>query len=228
MYDLAIYVLTTGNRPFLPQTLQSIFAQLEAESELRAFVDVVDNASDEEAVLRLLPFRPRLRRILLHSRNLGIPPGWDSILPAVPESSYALLSEDDVEYRRPFSTYLRFLRANPEIGLATGQHSPEHPLSGQIEHEGLHWLLKPTERGTSLLFRAEDLAQYRPFPNSQLDMDWWICRDAPNSLIRRGRQLAVLPGGVRHLAPQGDLSNWGRGDCEEYACEQLDRWAAGG
>jgi hypothetical protein len=225
--DLAVYVLTYGDRRFLPATLDSLFARIAEEPRLKAAVHLIANQVTDKTRAAIEPYRRRLAGVCAFETNRGVAAAYEAAIPRIPTAKYVMTAEDDVEFLRPLSLYGSLLASTPEVGAASGQHSPEHSAYGEMVHAGARWLLKPAERGQCLVFRATDLETLRPFQNDAglAGFDWWVCRDAPLAFHGRHRHVAALPGGVRHLAPaKADTTVphfYRSGDLPEYTPEQI-------
>ncbi len=209
-------LIVSWNRPaFLERTIASLRQQARG---LSAELFVVDNGSDRET-RRLIRRSGGLSGYLLLHRNLGINGALERAIPQSLSERYEflLISDADMEYRQPLTLALDALRQQPDLGAVSYQHSPEHPSEGTVQIAGREFHLKSTERGCSLVFATDPFERMRPLPVQQLkDFDWWVCRDAPHSLRSQGKQLAVLPGGARHLGWRRGDSTWQTDEIPEY------------
>lgn len=201
-------IIVSWNRPqFLKRTLDSLFDRL---AEVHSQVIVVDNGSNAETVA-VIESERRLSRFLLLPSNVGINAALETILPVdITEVCDAILVSDaDMEYRMPLADVLPLLVAQPKIGGLSLQHSPEHAIVEESVINNRPILLKQVERGCALLFLAARFQQFRPLPVHKLiDFDWWVMRDAPQSLLALDQVVAVLPGAAVHMGwRQGD-STW--------------------
>jgi hypothetical protein len=114
-----------------------------------------------------------------------------------------------MEYRRPIGSLLEVFGMRPDIGAVSLQHSPEHAAIEGIHYQGEQWWLKSVERGCSLLFRTSRFEELRPLPvHKLLDFDWWVMRDAAQSLQARNQFVAVCPGAAIHLGWRAGDSTW--------------------
>jgi glycosyltransferase involved in cell wall biosynthesis len=216
MNRLLIIVISWNRPDFLRQTLSSLFAQ--SESELHDVV-VVDNGSDI-ATTEILRSEMRLHGTRLLPVNRGLNVAVKTALEEwlTPEHRWVLVSDADMEYRRPIRRAAEFLDHWPEIGAVSLQHSPEHKVHAELEWGGCSWPLKWSERGCALLLRSETLLELCPLPVENLkDFDWWVCRDAPHSLQSRGMPIAVAVGGARHLGWRAGDSTWQHIEIPEFA-----------
>jgi hypothetical protein len=223
--DLAVHVLTYGDGRFLPATLDSLFARIAEEPRLKATVHLIANQVTDKTRAIIQCYRSRLAGVCAFETNLGIAGAYEAAIPRIPTAKY-MTAEDDVEFLRPLSLYGALLGSTPQVGAASGQHSPDHETHGDMLHAGVRWLLKSGERGQCLVFRATDLETLRPFQdNGREYFDCWVWRDAPLALRGRHRHIAVLPGGVRHMAPaKADTTlpdGCRKGDMREYTAEQI-------
>ena len=67
------------------------------------------------------------------------------------------------------------------------------------------------------MMNTEFLESVRPLPVDNLkDFDWWVCRDAPGSIQKQQKQIAVLPGGAYHLGWKAGDSTWQASEITEY------------
>lgn len=233
MLDLDVYVLTTGASPrrHLTATLKALREQLAADASITSRVTVIVNASSGQYAPAAWAIRETLGecRVVLNPTELGIGPAYDAALPNPPEARCVMLLEDDAVLRVPPAVFVRALDAFPAMGAASGQHSPEltQYMTGEFAFEGKRWLHKCHERSTCLVFRADDLQKMRPFPQERLNLDWWLVRDCPQSIRKRGMPVGVLPGGVQHLGGAGVDSTWRSPNqtTPEYDLATLDRLA---
>jgi GT2 family glycosyltransferase len=203
---LGIFIVTWNRFELLKQTLASLRDCIDLPAE----VTVIDNAS-EEPVLEWLDQQYWLRVYPL-AHNLGLNGAHERAWPENLTDKYdlVLVADNDVEFRRPLSEVCEFMRANPIVNMVALQHAPEHPVLGTVEWRGRKLPLKRVERGQSLLCRAEWLQSLRPLPvHKTFDFDWWLCRDAPESIGQRGEYLVCFPGHTRHLGPAREQSTWG-------------------
>jgi len=215
------YVLTSGERGFLRETLESLLA-LPTSSDWKIKVSLIANPVGEETRKVIEDFRSRLQAVVMHPRNLWVGGGFDEGMPPVLEPGHVILSEDDVRHRLPLHEYAEILMGDPTLGAVSGQMSPEHPHFDQkvVNGRALHY--KWVERGQCMAFRSEDLQAMRPFPRGSLpgvSLDNWVFRVSPKSCQKMGRPVAVVPGGVIHTGC--DASTW-QGCTPEYSIEFLN------
>lgn len=178
--------------------------------DVPALVTVVDNGSDPEVLDYLDP--QGWLRIRELPANLGINAAHEAAWPEnlADQFDLVLVADNDVRFQRPLSEVCEFMRSNPIVNMVALQHAPEHPVLGTVEWRGRKLPLKRVERGQALLCRAEWLQSVRPLPvHKMFDFDWWLCRDAPESIQKRGEFLVCFPGHTRHLAPEREKSTWG-------------------
>ncbi len=209
-------IVISWNRPaFLRQTLSSLFAHLPSSA---ASVLVVDNGSGPET-LDLIQGEPRLSGYRLLGHNRGLNWALEAVLTdeALAAYDYLLISDADMRYQQSLRRAVDLLETEPTIGAVSYQHSPEHPVVGAHSAVSATWLLKSSERGCALVFRTADYRCFRPLPVDRIkDFDWWVVRDAPKSLQRRGLPIAVLPGGAWHLGWRAGDSTWQTDQIPEY------------
>ncbi len=209
-------LIISWNRPrFLQVTLDSLFDIAVTDS---TDVIVVDNGSDAETC-RIIEKDSRLAGFRLLGENLGLNGALEAVLTdnVLEQYECLLISDADMEYRISAAVALDFLQRHREIGAVSYQHSPEHAVVTEFESNGRHWLTKWSERGCSLFLRVADYRRLRPLPVDNLkDFDWWVVRDAPQSLQQRGLPVAVLPGGAIHLGWRAGDSTWQELEIPEY------------
>ena len=205
MTELSCLIVSWNRPEFLKRTLDSLFDQLVG---MDAAVGVADNNS-YPATRDILLQESRLTwRIMLDS-NLGINGAVEAALNDLADSKYILVSDADMEYRRPLRSILRAFDDHPEIGAISLQHSPEHEAVGEMTFNNEQWPLKRIERGCSLLFQTTRFQELRPLPvHKMLDFDWWVMRDAPQSLQAKNQFVAVCPGAAIHLGWRAGDSTW--------------------
>ena len=215
-HRLLVIVISWNRCDFLRRTLNSLFERSDAG---QTDVVVVDNGSDLPT-RELIASETRLAGYRQLETNLGLNMAAELALSEwlTPEHAWVLLSDADMEYQVPVRLGTELLEQQPQIGAVSFQHSPEHPETGTLIYLDRNWPLKQTERGCSLLMSAHTLLRMRPLPVQQLkDLDWWICRDAPQSLQAHNQLIAVLPGGAKHLGWRRGDSTWQDIEIPEYA-----------
>jgi len=212
---LCILVISWNRPEFLKRTLESLARNLHGIS---ADLFVVDNGSDSETT-KLIREAKQLSGYLLLHENIGINAAIErALLPSL-ENRYEniFISDADMNYQLPLVFGVEALRLDREIGAVSYQHSPEHPVTGEKSIAEHPFLLKDSERGCSLMMRTELLETVRPLPVENLkDFDWWVCRDAPGSIQKQQRQIAVLAGGAFHLGWKAGDSTWQASEITEY------------
>ena len=208
-----IFIVSWNRLALLRQTVDSLFAQL----DVPATVTVIDNASAPET-RAWLAAEPRVRVQQL-ATNRWVNGAHEAAWPAdlTRHFDVVLCSDNDVQFRLPISLACRLLDERPAYSVVSLQHSPEHPTLRETTWRGHRVAEKQYERGTALLCRAVFLQENRPLPTHQkLDFDWWLCRDGPGSVARRGEMVAVLVGAARHLGWARGDSTWQHEDIPEY------------
>lgn len=209
-------MIISWNRPeFLRRTLESLFLQI---GDIEALVVVVDNGSDSKT-REVIEQEVRIRRGVFLGSNLGINRALEAALPedVSLEFQHILISDADMDYSRPLSPILQAFDDRPEIGAISLQHSPEHEAVGEMTINNEHWPLKWIERGCSLLFQTSRFQELRPLPvHKMLDFDWWVMRDAPQSLQARNQFVAVCPGAAIHLGWRAGDSTWQTQETPEF------------
>jgi glycosyltransferase involved in cell wall biosynthesis len=216
MERLLAIVISWGRPHFLERTLETLSAQLES---MPSDLVVVDNGSDK-ATREVIRNHCGSANMLLWEENCGINTAVESALTRwlTPEHRSVLVSDADMEYHEPLSPAIDLLKSRLEIGAVSLQHSPEHPVHDTLVCNDRSWPLKRSERGCSLLLRVEALQRVRPLPIHNLkDFDWWVCRDAPQSLQTRNESIAIMVGGARHLGWRRGDSTWQDIEIQEYA-----------
>lgn len=221
--ELAIYLLTWKRPHLLEQTLASLFQQLQAEPGLRVSVNIVNNGTDGGTREVIARYADRLDSVLALRENLGISQAYERLMPATIAAPYVMLSEDDVEYRQPFSQYLRFLETFPDVACVSGFHGPEHRIIDRRAFQDRQWFVKEVLSSVHLVLRTETYQAFRPIVlPDKLNLDWHLFTNTDQSFCPRGLKAAVLPGGARHLG--GAESTWG-GQRQEPTAEEVDRLA---
>lgn len=214
--DRLLAIVVSWNRPqFLQPTLDSLFEQLR---EIPSDVVVVDNGSDPPTQ-KVIRQENRLHSAHLLDRNHGINGAIETALneSLSHQHRWILISDADMEYRQPVLPGAELMENRPQIGAVSLQHSPEHPAFDELLWNNRTWPLKWTERGCSLLFRTSTLQRMRPLPVELLaDFDWWVCRDAPQSLQACREPIAIQVGGARHLGWRAGDSTWQPNEIQEY------------
>lgn len=209
-------IIISWNRPeFLRRTLESLFLQT---GDIETLVVTVDNGSDW-MTRTIIEQEERIGQRVFLGSNLGINRALEAALPddVAQEFQHILISDADMDYRRPLGPLLRAFEDHPEIGVISLQHSPEHPAVGEMTFNDEQWPLKRIERGCSLLFQTTRFQELRPLPvHKMLDFDWWVMRDAPESLQARNQFVAVCPGAAIHLGWRAGDSTWQSHEIPEF------------
>jgi hypothetical protein len=214
MNRVGIFIVSWNRLLLVMRTLDSLFECL----DVAATVTVIDNAS-ERSVRCLLQQDTRIRLHQLDT-NRWVNGAHEAAWPHDLTSRFDLVlcSDNDVEFREPISTACLFLQENPQHSVVSLQHSPEHPARRETTWRGRPVIEKRYERGTAVLCRASFLQANRPLPtHRRLDFDWWLFRDGPDSVERRGECVPVLAGAARHLGWRRGLSTWQDIEIQEYA-----------
>ena len=212
---LGVFVVSWNRPRFLAQTLESLSAQTDG---LDAAIYVVDNGS-EAATRDVVVSNGAMTGYQLLPKNLGINAALESIFPANLERQfrYVLISDADMQYDEPLGLAVEFLESHTEFGAVSYQHSPEHEDRAEFEWSGRTWVTKSVERGCALVMRSQFLQAAHPLPVERMaDFDWWLVRDAPQSLQNEDRPIAVLPGGARHLGWRKGDSTWQQIETPEF------------
>jgi glycosyltransferase involved in cell wall biosynthesis len=211
-----LVVIVSWNRPeFLRRTCQSLFPQLDGVSS--KFL-VVDNGSDE-ATRNVIEQEVRIDERVFLGSNLGLNRALEAALPRdlARDFEYLLISDADMEDRRPIRNAFPMLQDHPMIGAVSFQHSPEHPAMGEFLYRHERWIVKRGERGCSVLFRTRRFQELRPLPlHEMLEFDWWAMRDSPQSLQSRNEFVAVCPGAAIHLGWRAGDSTWQSSEIPEF------------
>lgn len=108
-------IVISWNRPeLLRRTLKSLFLQIE---DTQPQIAVVDNGSDSET-LAVITREERIEKRVLLGSNLGINRALEAALPddVSQEFQHILISDADMEYRRPLGPLLQAFNDRPEIG----------------------------------------------------------------------------------------------------------------
>ena len=113
---VSVTIAAYNNAAFLPETLDSIFAQTCSELE----VIVVDDASHDDTTQRLEPYRGRI----LYQRspeNRGAAAAWNQALRRARGEFVALSAADDPWRPNRLARQLEVFHAHPEVGLVYGR-----------------------------------------------------------------------------------------------------------
>ncbi|MFA5387963.1 MAG: glycosyltransferase [Candidatus Paceibacterota bacterium] len=107
--------------------------------------------------------------------------------------------------------------------LLTGHDAPEHPALKIADMNGHQVKIKQSCRATHMHAHVDFLRAVMPIPTNCLgtpkrtapgvkgmgsNVDWWIVRDAPNSLKNQGKGLVCVPGLVRSFLWRANDSCW--------------------
>ncbi|MGE0040589.1 MAG: glycosyltransferase family 2 protein [Vicinamibacterales bacterium] len=213
-------LVTTWNRP---GALRRALPQV---AGLGVHVLVVDDGSNAEArALNQAIAEEAGAAYLLLPANLGLPTAINigiAALLADPQVQWISYFQDDVDVRPDLLARLAAVEDAAERPVLTGYDADEHPATGEetIGGERVRW--KRSSAGVHLHAHASYWSAVLPVPSPYVGApkpgrgpsleDWWLVNHAPQSLGRRGGQVACLPGLVRTFLWHRDDSTWDNGN----------------
>jgi glycosyltransferase involved in cell wall biosynthesis len=129
--------------------------------------------------------------------------------------------QDDVDVHP--DAHKALTRLHDSRPLLTGHDGSEHATGYVEEVNGLIVKHKSYIRATHMHGSAELWRSFLPVPTNALgtpkkinagrgmgsNVDWWIVRDAPNSMEKRSQDILCVPGLVRSFLWRGSDSCWG-------------------
>jgi glycosyltransferase involved in cell wall biosynthesis len=214
-------IVTTYNRPdALARTLPQVVA-------LGAPVIVVDDATQDVHALndaiRASPgvgwLRLPANRGLACALNVGV-----AFWLADPAIEWISVFQDDVDVRQDCLAVLEQVAAEGKVRVLTGHHAAEHPgVAGTVG--GVRVVLKQNSRATHMHGHRDYWWLVMPIPTRTLgapkrttddpavrgvgsNVDWWIYRDCPQSVVAQGGHVVCVPGLVRTFYSQAKDSTW--------------------
>jgi hypothetical protein len=129
--------------------------------------------------------------------------------------------QDDVDVHP--QTLEILARFHGQAPLMTGHDAREHPTHRKMVQDGIEIKLKKSCRATHMYASADFWRSVYPIPTRELgapkrtgagerglgsNADWWIVRDAPNSIQRIGKDILCVPGLVRSFLWRAEDSCW--------------------
>jgi hypothetical protein len=225
-----IFVTTKPGREVLTvRSLASLLSSLKSPYRLTTYVDGRDHGAigyitdvshhviqskDNEGL------GPAINRCLAHIESTN---RWfsDEKAPDLSKvSHFVAMCQDDLEYEvgwleRLVQMYSVFERTH-RLGFATGHANVEHiqtttfSVNEQVRFQ--RWI-----RAANMVARREYWMSMAPIPRFDPEtgrtrakpndgigsgVDWWFCRNHPNSVDRSSRTCLVMPGLVRHIGYQ--------------------------
>jgi hypothetical protein len=219
--DLTGVVITTHNRP------QALVRTLRTLARADRPVVVVDDGSAPTRRIRNRRFSRKTGATyvwlpgnlgLAHALNVGIC-HWL----ASPDIEWISVFNDDVDVAGDLFTRLdeitHSFAPDPPL-LFTGHHNALHPVHGLKELGGRQILLTRSCSGLHLHAHRDYWQGVLPiptayahapapaggvFPGQGSETDWWIASWSPNSVVKRGSDVIVVPGLVSHAS---ERSTW--------------------
>ena len=167
---------------YITQQLDSILMQLGPDDE----VVIVDDASSDQTVERILSLGDKRIRLLRHDRNYGVLRTFEDALRAAYGRILFLSDQDDLWDPRKVATILEAFRANPQVSLVATDNALIDSNGSLISNsyfenrgpfrQGL-WanLIRNRYGGCTMAFRAEILGEVLPLPHGyDVLHDVWI------------------------------------------------------
>jgi len=224
MADSTVCIVTTCNRPdALARSLPQIVA-------LGAPVLVVDDGSPDELALDLANHHGAACLRLPHNRGLAcaLNVGLSYWL-ADTAVEWISVFQDDVDVRPDCLEVLARIAATGTAPIMTGHDAAEHAPDGADEVAsmlaGILVRKKRNSRATHMHGRRDYWQAVMPIPTRALgapkrtsddpdvrglgsNVDFWIYRDCPESVVARGGHVLCVPGLVRTFLWEGKDSTW--------------------
>ncbi len=159
MKKVAVTVVTHHSGPYIGRCLESVFAQVGVEVE----VVVVDNSSSDDTLLRLQPFRSRIR-LLRNEAQIGFAAAQNQAIRET-RADWVLCLNPDVELEPDFvSRLLEAAELRSRVGVACGKllrMSPDgrRRIPQLLDSTGIYFtpLLRHFDRGSN----QPDTGQYQ-------------------------------------------------------------------
>jgi predicted O-methyltransferase YrrM len=216
-----VILMTTYNRP------HRLAASLRTIEALKAPILVVNDGSDpqHDAAYAAIyeTFDVRVLNIpgnrgLSNALNTGL--GYWLADPKVEWISYL---QDDVEVRSDLLAVMARVQDPEQYPLLTGRHDPLHKVYHETEINGQRVLLQRMCAGIHLHAHRGYWEKQLPIPTAYFqapkswpemplrgaDEDWWIVQWSPQSIVKQGKYVCVLPGLVRTTTGLSAESTWG-------------------
>jgi len=215
-----VILMTTYNRP------ARLAHSLETISQLKAPILVVNDGSSREHAadyaavtkqhgVRLLDLPDN--RGLSSALNIGL-----SYWLADPGVDWICYLQDDVEVRADLLAALARVQDSHEYPLLTGRHNRRHKVYGEKDINGCKVLLQRMSPGIHLHAHRDYWEKMLPIPTAYFqaprrrpgapirgaDEDWWISQWSPQSVVKQGKYIAVIPGLVRTTTTLDSESTW--------------------
>ena len=233
MADSTVCLVTTYNRPdalarSLPQIVAlgaPVLVVDDASADVKA-MNAVITRSPGVGWLRL-PTNRGLACVL----NVGL-----AFWLADPAVEWVSVFQDDVDVRPDCLNVLALTADTTQSQIITGHDAAEHAAvrggwrftdSVAVRHDGAEFVLKlkTNSRATHMHASRDYWTSVMPIPTRTLgapkrttddpsvrgvgsNVDWWIYRDCPNSVVAQGGHVVCVPGLVRTFYSQAKDSTW--------------------
>jgi predicted O-methyltransferase YrrM len=215
-----VILVTTYNRPTaLKKSLPGILA-------LGVPVLIVEDGSDasfREAYD--LIYHQHAVDVLRIPQNRGLPNALNTGLGywlANEQIQWISYLQDDVEVHPDLLQVLAKIQHPQQRPLLSGRDDPLHTIFGRKLMGGEEVYLKQMSPGIHLHAHRDYWKKVMPIPapyfqapkasggqfGQGADEDWWICQWSPDSIVKRGRYVHVVPGLVRTTTMLGVESTW--------------------
>lgn len=219
-------LMTVFNRPqALERSLPSV---ARAAQRIGAPILIVDDGSSEECLRRHLAIAKASGAELLHlPQNRGLACALNTgVSYWLADRRYDWISyfQDDVEVDPLLFEVLGALNEPERYPLLTCHDAPEHLAATEImDPAGIRVLLKENCRATHLHAHRDYWRDVMPVPTRELgapkriegmmrgigsNVDWWIARNCPRSIVARGGRIACVPNLVRSFYYEKQHSTW--------------------
>lgn len=141
---------------------------------------------------------------------------------ANPDIEWISYFQDDVDVHPSIMDILAQVQDPETAPLLSGRNDEQHPTKGKEKRGDLDILLKASipavhmhahrDYWTGILpvptVYAGAPHRQSPIPGQGADEDFWIGSWAPNSVLKKGRHIVVVPGLVRTFYLDGEGSTW--------------------
>jgi len=216
-----VILMTTYNRP------DRLGLALESIAPLNAPILVVHDGSDAiHAAAYAAIFERYDVRVLNMPGNRGLSNALNAGLNywlADPMVEWICYLQDDVEVRADLLVALARVQHPEKFPLLTGRRNGLHKVYGEKEVNGQKILLQRMSPGIHLHAHRSYWEKMLPIPTVYFqaprrwpdlpargaDEDWWISQWSPNSIVKAGKYIAVLPDLVRTTTVLPAESTWG-------------------
>ncbi|HLG87840.1 MAG TPA: glycosyltransferase [Alphaproteobacteria bacterium] len=219
MPKISVVTAVYNGAKFLPETIGSILAQTFSDLEYI----LVDDASSDSSVEVIHSFQDPRIRLLVNDTNSRLVQTRNRGIGAARGQYIALSDHDDISVPTRLADQVRFLEANPDIGMVGTWYGVIN-LTGDKLPKRMHRRYDPDECKVSLLYRnpfgnSTLLIRREALPDPPYAPEFPLCEDYRFIVrVSRKHRIAILPKvTVYYRVTKSSYSNFTRTQTFELA-----------